>query len=1358
MAKRERAAPIVHDDGFTINGCTFHVDPKYKPIDAIGQGSYGVVCSVKNTETDEKLAIKKITPMAGDEWDATHTLREIRLMRCLGVHENIISLTDLSMCQEKDELYMMMELADTDLHRLIQSSCPLTEGHIRVIMFQLLSGVKAMHDNGVLHRDLKPGNLLLNKDCELKITDFGLARMMPKEHHPQSNDDDTKIGSDSKAVPSSVVSPMTEYVVTRWYRPPELMLAPNGCYDGAVDMWSVGCILGELIARKPLFPGTDFMDQLTRVFKVIPIPEHDRRGYAIEKDALKFLTSLPPALPSALEKICKSAGPHAHDLMTKLLCFNPRERMSADEALAHPFFDGVQEEWGEIAPLHLGHSLEFAFEHQSLPLAALRQYICDEVHAFRARDQEESQKKRVDKQQQQHTPESIDSERPQGKDDGPLDNGNKQHESDRHARTQPTVNNPHMKLENDCVPGKGFTIKGCEFNVPPQYKALQVLGEGSYGIVCAASDAITKKNVAIKKITPMAGDEWDAKHTLREIRLMRYFGMHPNIASLQNLSTCTEKDELYIMMDLVDTDLHRLIQSKTKLEEAHVAAIMYQLLCGATTLHENGVLHRDLKPGNILVSKNCDVKITDFGLSRYIPQGGQQSNHTSMPGKNKEGLMTEYVVTRWYRPPEIMLAPNGTYTESVDMWSIGCIFGELLNRRPLFPGTDFIDQLTKVFSVLPVPATADKRGYNVEGDALKFLESLPPCSPSAMAKTFRKASPEAVSLLRRLLCINPERRITAKQALAHPYFKSIRQQLGEPPAFQVAKAFDFEFDQHEYPLAHLKQLIQDEVKLLQRDRHGLHAAASSAPILSAADGTGGHLKQQHSEEGQQNGEVPNNNSNNVSKQSSSTSSLHEKNDQAKHMKETSPTTVDSLSDEEGDQAQEENEANVETLLVESLDSKDEPLLAPRAFLASSASSSSTLDAKQQQKERNQMPEFADDAAEPANSDSDSEYSKRPPHEAHARTKQQQPAADDSEDEQQEIIQVVERVVRRSVQTTTSKLERPKSATLTRKPTATTASHSSRDEDHHPRVQHTSRTSNNHNHHSSTATVSHESSERWGQPRATASSRIHHPVYGATMSTADKRAKSSSSSTTASSRLASSRTSSSSNNQHSARESSSHHSSSEKSDASRHPERASSSHRTSSSSSKTTPTSTKDTTLLPEGWVKKTHSKSGREYYYDTLNKVSSWKHPSKMLENIFGTARVPSTNSSNQHKATSSSSLTPTSADSITPTSSKIATSSSRRTSLSSASTVLPKDWARRTDPKSGRLFYVNLLTNKSFAKLPSSVAALTTSGSSGAKKATISTTTTTTTDLFRKKTTVPQSPQFSQMSWQRKKVPSTDD
>ncbi|KAF0710143.1 Aste57867_5594 [Aphanomyces stellatus] len=803
----KHATPIKHENGgFTINGCAFHVDPKYEPIDAIGQGSYGVVCSVLNTITKEKVAIKKITPMAGDEWDATHTLREIRLMRCLGEHDNIISLKDLTMSVEKDELYMMMELADTDLHRLIQSPCPLSEGHIRVIMYQLLSGVKTMHDNGVLHRDLKPGNLLINKDCELKITDFGLARMVPQDlQHKDPDSTDT------------VSSPMTEYVVTRWYRPPELMLAPNGVYDGSVDMWSVGCILGELVARKPLFPGSDFMDQLTRVFKVIEIPPKHKRGYVIEKDALKFLASLPATPPHALEKLCKGKNfsPETKDLMERLLCFNPKERISVDDALRHPFFKGVETEWGMIRPLHLAHSLEFAFEDQSLPLETLRQYIKDEVAAF------------ADKTAADAAAAAIATMAMATDDDD--DEKQQTTEEDEHVAPEKT------SIDGDFPPGLGFVIKGCEFNVPPKYQPIHVLGEGSYGVVCSATDTDEKQTVAIKKITPMAGDEWDAKHTLREIRLMRYFDEHPNIASLQNLSTCIEKDELYIMMGLVDTDLHRLIQSKTKLEDNHIAAIMYQLLCGAKALHENGVLHRDLKPGNILISKNCDVKITDFGLSRFVPNGRMCSQSDHPLDKEAPQLMTEYVVTRWYRPPEIMLAPNGTYAEAVDMWSIGCIFAELLNRKPLFPGTDFIDQLTRVFSLLPVPPK-EKRGYTVEGDALKFLESLPRCSPQALTKAFRKASPEAISLLRRLLCINPQRRITADQALQHPYFKTVRAQLGEPLEFEVSKSFDFEFDQNDLSLKTLRELIQAEVRLFGNG----HAKAAVETKATHASHSSGH--------------------------------------------------------------------------------------------------------------------------------------------------------------------------------------------------------------------------------------------------------------------------------------------------------------------------------------------------------------------------------------------------------------------------------------------------------------------------------------------------------------------------------------
>ncbi|EGZ12355.1 hypothetical protein PHYSODRAFT_304021 [Phytophthora sojae] len=1286
MGRDERSAPVMTENGFTINGCSFNVDPKYQPIDAIGQGSYGVVCSVRNTETDEKLAIKKITPMAGDEWDATHTLREIRLMRCLGAHENIISLKDLSMCKEKDELYMMMELADTDLHRLIQSSCPLTEGHIRVIMYQVLSGVKAMHDNGVLHRDLKPGNLLLNKDCELKITDFGLARMMPKK---------AQLGLEQAA--NEAPSMMTEYVVTRWYRPPELMLAPNGSYDGAVDMWSVGCILGELVSRKPLFPGTDFMDQLTRVFQVLPVPEPEDRGYVIEKDALKFLSSLPAPVPGALEtKLGNTAGPQTLDLLRKLLCFNPKERISADDALAHPFFEGVQDEWGEITPLLLPHSLEFAFEAQSLPLATLRQYICEEVLAFATK---------TTKRQ----PEPHDKEPQAGKAEKAA--------ASKASKTSNTGNNDTPAvLENDCPAGSGFTLKGCNFNVPAKYKPLQVLGEGSYGIVCAATDTDTKKNVAIKKITPMAGDEWDAKHTLREIRLMRYFGKHPNIASLQNLSTCIEKDELYLMMDLVDTDLHRLIQN----------------------------------------------------------QDGQQSRRAV---DKTQALMTEYVVTRWYRPPEIMLAPTGTYNEAVDMWSIGCIFGELLNRRPMFPGADFLDQLSRVFSVLPVPPR-DKRGYDVEGDALAFLESLPPCSPSALSKLFRRASPEAVSLLRRLLCVNPARRISAKQALAHPYFKSIRAQLGEPPVFHVDKAFDFEFDYQEFPLAHLKTLIQSEVKLLQKD--GL-----ASPIAPPKPVAGAEAPQETEDIDNSSPEPVKP----VAKQEIASRVGRDEelqNKLAEAHEEAAPAPAPEY---DSGIAATKTKAHADPEVDEG-----EPA-------TSDSESDGTKQNKQQQQEDDEV-EVATQKKEPApvisgKQNNDDDENTHTNVKTASRSSLPGPQASAVANASSSTV-APRRASASSTRTTTtsSSLARLNSAgtTARRSSTASTAvtrnstggisyrsQRDPRDEDEVSSIASTS--SNNRGHNNNNGSDSIEHGGKWGHPRSsvmasTASSRLHRSSgHSASTSSIHERRSGTVKTASTATRSGTSRASmTSSNNQLSYRGGESIDRESVKSDALRGPERvsstltaatASSLRRQSNAAGSVRPSSSARKDSLPEGWIRRTHSKSGREYFYDTLNKVASWKLPAKHqpLDNIFAGGSTSSTSSrvAYGHRqnvqvvpGTSSTSSSPSSAltpESYTSRGGSGSTLTSRRTASGSSSN-LPKEWARRTDPKTGRLFYVNLVTNRSYAKLPSSVtAAMLNLGRDAvaSKRAAAEA-------LQRKKATVPHSPQFSQMSWQRKRVPTTDD
>ena len=164
--------------------------------------------------------------------------------------------------------------------------------------------------------------------------------------------------------------------------------------------------------------------------------------------------------------------------------------------------------------------------------------------------------------------------------------------------------------------------------------------------------------MAIKKITPISQTNADGKHTLRELKILRHLGKHSQIVGLSSIHVNIDEDELYLIMDLYDTDLHRIIQSPQQLGDAHFKHFLFQLLRGIRFSHRNGVIHRDLKPANLLVTKNCDLAISDFGLARRMPERGS-------------GLMTEHVVTRWYRAPELMLSADGNYTSAIDIWSVG---------------------------------------------------------------------------------------------------------------------------------------------------------------------------------------------------------------------------------------------------------------------------------------------------------------------------------------------------------------------------------------------------------------------------------------------------------------------------------------------------------------------------------------------------------------------------------------------------------------------------------------------------------------------------------------------------------------
>mmetsp|Transcript_30179 Transcript_30179/g.39759 ORF Transcript_30179/g.39759 Transcript_30179/m.39759 type:complete len:582 (+) Transcript_30179:275-2020(+) len=351
---------------YKVSGTIFRVPEQFNPVKVMGKGSYGIViAAVNKNDTSKKVAIKRIKPMAEDEWDARHTLREIRIMRLLGDHPNIISLICVRALQEHNELYITMEFMDTDLHQIIRSKQSLTEQHYKYLMLQLVNGLRAMHHYDILHRDLKPGNLLVNKECQLRITDFGLSRYAAR----CNQDPDGKDGNAPK-------EKLTEYVVTRWYRCPELLLSPAQNYSCAVDMWSAGCIFAELMLRKPFMAGKNYVHQVQLILDMFGTPEEF--GFELSDDAHAYMTSQPPRPPKDLAKEIPKASALSIDLLSKLLTYSPTERLSADEAATHPFFSDAPAVSGWSPKYQDAEQVGLGFDSQKLELDQLKELIFQE--------------------------------------------------------------------------------------------------------------------------------------------------------------------------------------------------------------------------------------------------------------------------------------------------------------------------------------------------------------------------------------------------------------------------------------------------------------------------------------------------------------------------------------------------------------------------------------------------------------------------------------------------------------------------------------------------------------------------------------------------------------------------------------------------------------------------------------------------------------------------------------------------------------------------------------------------------------------------------------------------------------------
>ncbi|NXC54851.1 MK15 kinase, partial [Aleadryas rufinucha] len=352
----------------------------------------------------------------------------------------------------------------------------------------------------------------------------------------------------------------------------------------------------------------------------------------------------------------------------------------------------------------------------------------------------------------------------------------------------------------------------------------------AYGIVWKAIDRKTGETVAVKKIFDAFRNRTDAQRTFREIMFLQKFGEHPNIIKLLDVIQAENDKDIYLIFESMETDLHAVIKKGNLLKDIHKCYILYQLLKATKFIHSGNVIHRDQKPSNILLDAQCCVKLCDFGLARSLCQLSEEQPSPAL---------TEYVATRWYRAPEILLASRN-YTKGVDMWSIGCILGEMLLGKPLFPGTSTMNQIEQILRVIPAPSP--------EGRTLLRGKTQSSCHCSltsrqrvAFEEIFPASTPlPALDLLKKLLVFNPAKRLTAEEALRHPYVNRFHCPSREPSLdFDVILPLgdDVQLSVAEYRNKLYEMILEKKAKSLpkeqgQRENIQLSPAESSTLLPS----------------------------------------------------------------------------------------------------------------------------------------------------------------------------------------------------------------------------------------------------------------------------------------------------------------------------------------------------------------------------------------------------------------------------------------------------------------------------------------------------------------------------------------------
>lgn len=380
-----------------------------------------------------------------------------------------------------------------------------------------------------------------------------------------------------------------------------------------------------------------------------------------------------------------------------------------------------------------------------------------------------------------------------------------------------------LQQETSC-----YRVHGTEFQVSQRYTVSKPVGQGAYGIVCAAEDEVLNEQVAIKKIENAFEHITFTKRTLRELRILRHL-RHENIIDVRNIflpGTKEAFEDIYVISELMETDLASILKSQQPLSDDHSQFFLYQILRGIKYVHSAQVIHRDLKPRNLLVNANCDLKICDFGLARVC---FCEEDFRTCP-------MTEYVCTRWYRAPEVLCSWMD-YNSAIDMWSIGCIFAEMLHRKPLFPGLNTQHQLQLIINFLGNPSAEELQKVPNE-KCRKFIESLPINQGRHLEMSYSElcggeASPLIIDFLSKTLPFDPESRCTASEALRRPYLSQLYCPEDEPTRGPLDTS-DFEFERRRINARILREELFREALRYYPEKHAQYEQELAA---TATNGT-----------------------------------------------------------------------------------------------------------------------------------------------------------------------------------------------------------------------------------------------------------------------------------------------------------------------------------------------------------------------------------------------------------------------------------------------------------------------------------------------------------------------------------------